>query len=157
MAAKNQLQYLWGSALQSGADAFVQAAIATALNNVSGIAYSIKEIMFELPNLINASGSRECSLTRKSMAAMPLITEKSLITKFKQGEAFTTSGSIINDVIVRQTFDSPDQELLIVEDPIYFQFDTAAVGTNTGYVRIGYVQQKISDLDRVSLIAASLA
>lgn len=152
------LSYLYGTMTQGGADAFVQASIATPLANASGFAATVREIVIEWPRIsVAASVNMELALTRKTLAAMPNITEKSLIQKWKYAVDMATSGAIFNPtgVLINQYAD--DVAPLIVESTIYCQLDSNATTlTGTAYIRIGYTLDKIADVDRLNIIAASL-
>jgi hypothetical protein len=151
------LSYLSAVLVQGGADAFIQAQIATALSGADGIAFRLREILLTASPAQAASASFEFSLTRKSFAAMPTLVEKSLITRFSRAASFTTSGLFIVDTTLRIPY-SEDDAPIIVEDPLYAQIDTATTGAaGTFYVRLGYTQEKISAVDRLTLIANSLS
>lgn len=151
------LAYLVGTATQGGADAFVQSEVATALTGISTFAYRVRELIFEIPTLAGANLSNvEVCLTRRTKAAMPNISDRDVIAKFKRQTLFTTSGSQNFPMIERFTY-SEDDDLLIVEDPLYFQLDTNATSAaNTAYVRIGYERVSISAVDRLTILTASL-
>ena len=151
------LAYIVGTATQGSADAFKESEIQTALSGQTQRAFRVREILFELPNIGNAAGVNvEVSLTRRTMAAMPNITDRNVIAKVTRQQNLTTSGAYIHDRVVRLTF-SEDDELLIVEDPIYFQIDTASTtAANTGYARVGYELVNVSANDRLQLALQSL-
>lgn len=165
MATKKALSYLWGTATQGSADAFVQLSMATGLSGQTRTAYQIHEIMIEWGLAqVAASGAIpgvtsliELALTRKSLTAMPVITEKSLIAKFGKQVSFTTSGLSWASKVERYTY-TEDDNLLVVEDPVYWQLDSVSTSlTIVAEVRIGYVPVSISDVDRLTLVANSLA
>jgi len=156
--ATTALAYLSGAPLQGSADAFVQASISTALSGQTNVCYRMKELVFELPQVANANAcDYQVTFTRKSFAAIPAITEKSLIFTFRRSVAFATSGEAVYDRVFRFTWSDSDAPI-IVEDPIYVQFDSATTSAaNTLYWRIGYVIQSINATDRLQLIANSLS
>lgn len=159
MAGPTALKYLWTSLVQGGNDAFVQAQIATGLFGQTKTAYRVREIITEWSGTLGAGNAAqyEFALTRKSFAAMPVLTDKSLIVKTKRIGSFTTSGQAVIPQIERIIYSDLDN-LLIVEDPVYAQLDSNASGaTNTLLVRIGYEIVTLSDVDRLTLIAQSLA
>lgn len=152
------LRHIFGSVTQGGADAFAQDTIATALEGSTGIAYRIRELEFEVPrwqNILNASDVTLC-LTRRTKSAMPLITDVDVIKKVQRQVSFNTSGAVATDGVFRFVY-TEDENLLVVEDPLYLQIDSSATTlTQTGYCRIGYEQVKISDIDRLTLLTQSL-
>lgn len=152
------LSYLVGSVTQGGNDAFAQAEIATALTGAGNIAFRVRELLFEVPAVMAGANSNiELCLTRRSKTAMPVITDRDVIAKFKRqviiaGAAFAATA----ENVMRLTF-TEDDELLIVEDPVYLQIDSnAMVLTQTGYCRIGYERATISAVDRLTLLTQSL-
>lgn len=151
------LTYLWGTVTQGSADAFKESTIATGLAAGGGLCWRVHEIAWQFPPFIQASGQDiSLSLTRKTMSAEPTILERSLISKRKRYCNFTTSGEVTYEGIIIDKL-LEQENLLIVEDTVYFQIDSSATtGTNTAYVRLGVTQEKISDVDRLSLVAAAL-
>lgn len=151
------LSYLSGSVTQGGADAFAIAELATALQGITRTAFRIRELLFEVPRQpMVASGNIEIALCRRTKAAMPLVTDRDVVAKIKSGTEFTTSGAIYTSLIRRLTF-TEDDELLIVEDPLFLAVDSNATTlTQTVYCRIGYERTNISDVDRLTLLTASL-
>lgn len=152
------LKWLVVSITQGSADAFVQTTITTGLLNTAKAAFRIRRIEMQFPSLTGGADMvHEFSITRKSLSAIPAITDHSVVTYQKRQLELTTSGMVAMDCVERQEF-AKDEDLTIVEDPIYVQFDSAGTGAaNTAYVRIGYEDRSISDVDRLSLIAASLS
>lgn len=152
------LAYLTGTATQGSADAFVEAEIATALQGLSNVAFRVRELLFELPNVGNATGGPniEAAISRRSKAAMPNITDRDVIAKIFHQANFTTSGAMNMERVRRLTF-TEDDELLIVEDPVYLDVDSNATSAaNTVRVRIGYERASISAVDRLTLLTQSL-
>jgi len=151
------LAYLTGSVTQGSNDAFAQAEIATALQGISRTAFRIRELLFEFPGLGNANAVNiELALTRRTKAAMPNVNDRDVIAKYRRQQVLLTSGLINYETAPRFTF-TEDDELLIVEDPIYFSIDSNATGaSNVAYVRIGYERTNISDVDRLTLLTQSL-
>lgn len=153
------LSYLYATLTQGGADAFVQATIATPLTNATEeLCLLVREILIELPNVNPVSGGRfELTLTRKSQTAIPTLTStyQSLITKLSRAVGVTTSGGIVWDPLPLIQYDT-ESGPRIVEQNIYAQFDSAATGgTNTAYVRIGYTLESISAVDRNAILVAT--
>lgn len=151
------LSYLTFSATQGGADAFVQTSTSTGLDQNTGLAFLIREIIVEVPRTGSvAAGNIETAFSRRTKAAMPNITDRDVILKRKLGMEITTSGAIVSENIARYTF-AEDDELLIVEPDIFFCVDSNATGlTQTILARIGYTVQKINQVDRLSLLTQSL-
>lgn len=160
MARKQQaLSYLPFTLTQGGADAFIQASISTALSGLTKTCYRLSEILLEFPSCPNVLNDMQFALTRKSYAAMAtsMVLEKSMIAYYRRQANFTTSGMIIFERTVQLRWADDDAPIL-VEDPLYAQFDTASTSaTNVLYGRIGYWQDSISEVDRLTLIANSLS
>lgn len=160
MANVVALSYLWTTLTQGSADAFIQATVSTGLFGQTKIAYRLREILLEFSSTQGVAGTSsqwEVSLTRKSFAAMPTTLEKSLIWKWKRSNVLVTSGMVTADTAVRVTFQESDN-ILVVEDPIYAQLDSNGTSaTNVVYLRLGYERVAVSDVDRLTLIANSLA
>jgi hypothetical protein len=152
------LSYIQGSVTQGGADAFAVASLATALSGISNIAYRVRELLFEIPRMtIVAAGNVEVALCRRTKAAMPNITDLDVIAKVKMGtELVGAAAGVAQEYVKRYAF-SEDDELLIVEDPLYLAVDSnASTLTQTVYCRIGYERVNISAVDRLTLLTASL-
>lgn len=154
------LSYFWTTLTQGSSDAFIQASVTTGLYGQTKVAYRVRELLFEFSStggVAGATAQLELALTRKSFGAMPTAAEKSLIWKWKRSNVLVTSGMVTANTAVREVFQESDN-ILLVEDPIYAQLDTNGTSaTNTVYLRIGYERVSISDVDRLTLIANSLA
>lgn len=145
-----------GSVTQGSADAFAEAEIQTGLNGVSDRAYQVRRIIYELPALTSNSDI-ELSVTRRTKAAMPNISASDLIDKIKLRSVLATSGGYQNQVVQEHLF-AQELNLLIAEDPIYFQIDsTGTSASNTGLVVIEYEIVAISVADRLALLQATIA
>ena len=153
------LAYLTGSAVQGSADAFVSAEVATALSGITRTAFRIREILSELQNTAFAAADAatvEVSLSRRQKTAMPLVTDRDVIWTRKFRASRTTSGMMLNPIVQRDVY-SEDDELLIVEDPLYLILDSNGTSlVNTASLRIGYERVNISDVDRLTLLTQSL-
>lgn len=151
------LKYLTATVTQGSNDAYVESSVPTGLGAVGNVAFRVRELYFLLPTLPNTNGADvQVSLHRKTSASMPLVTDRWLVYTHLRVVQFTTSGATIQDRSLRVTF-TTDDNLLVVEDPIYFALDsTSTAATNTARVRIGYEQVRISEVDRLSLIAETL-
>lgn len=156
------LSYLVATITQGSADAFVQASIATALTGLSKTAFRLKTIEIELGQARSvASGADyQFTLARKSYAAMPTspMLEKANIFALRLGAAQASAvGFSFYDRIITHTY-TDDDAPIIVEDPVYAQLDSASTSVaNVLYVRLGYWQETISEVDRLTLIANSLS
>lgn len=152
------LSYITGSATQGSADAFVESQIATALAGQTGRAFRIREIGFEFvaQSPVAAGAVYELAISRRSQAAMPNVTDRNVIVKDKRIYGYVTSGLYALDYMRRYTY-TEDDNVLVVEDPLYLQLDSAATtAVNTVYCRIGYELVNISANDRLALALQSL-
>lgn len=157
MATKAALSYLTATLTQGSADAFIQAQISTALSGQTKVCYRLRELLIQGPQAHGASVTQELSLTRKSFAAMPTALEKSLIHRWSRSASFTTSGLTMVESTIRLLWGEDDAPI-IVEDPIYAQYDSATTSAaSTIYIRLGYVTDSISEVDRLTLVANSLS
>ena len=150
------LAYIVGTVTEGSADAFTQAEIATALSGQTARAFRIREILFETPIITPDASNFELVLSRRSQSSMPNITDRNVIAKLKVAKSMTTSGAVVQQIVQRLQFDE-DDNLLIVEDPIYFCIDSATTSAAlVGYVRIGYELVNINANDRLQLALQSL-
>lgn len=163
MARKQQaLSYLPFTLTQASADAFIQASIATALSGLTKTSYRLALLEVEVPKPLPTPDGTDyqLSLTRKSYTAMPtsMILEKSNIFYWRRvNSANTAVGYAYQERVLRWSWQDDDAPI-IVEDPIYAQLDTASTSlSNVVYGRIGYWQDAISEVDRLTLIANSLS
>lgn len=159
------LSYLYATCTQGGADAFVQATIATPFTGIStGLAGRVKEILFEFGTstqgaiAISATSRLEIAVTRKTLAAIPDISAPSLVIKRAKATNLSTNGGAVDDEIVKQILYDDTNAPLMAEANWYAQLDsnnTAVV--NVVKLRIGYEIVNISEEVRLGIIAASLA
>lgn len=162
MARKgNALSFLSGTLTQSGADAYIQLTLATALSGQTKVSYRMASLEIELPRVGAVDLSdQQFSITRKTYAAMPtsMYLEKSCIFYYRrQTMTPTSAGFAIYDRTIVRLWNDQDAPI-IVEDPIYAQFDTnATTYTGTAYFRLGYWVDSISEVDRLTLVANSLS
>lgn len=161
MARKGSaLAYLSGTLTQGSNDAFIQLSIATALTGQTKTVYRMASLDIEWPAIASVNAvDYQFAITRKSYAAFPtsMNLEKSNIVYRRRNVAFTTSGLWVANRQETITW-SDDDAPIIVEDPIYAQFDSASTSaTNVAYFRIGYWLDSISEVDRLQLIANSLS
>lgn len=150
---------------QGGADAFVEAQLATALDGIVDRAYRVNEMSFEI--LTPATGfpfgaaavmDFEIAVSRRTKAAMPNIEDVDLLKKFHfAAQILTAVGAtpIFDAAPVWQPRDG--QDILIVEDPLFVQLDSTGTG-NAFAVRflIDYEVVEIDQLDRLTLLTQSL-
>jgi hypothetical protein len=157
MAAAPALAWLWATATQLSNDAYVSQSFATGLYGQTGIAYQVRELQIEIPGPLEVdSVSYEIAIGIKSLAAMPNISDKSVLYRRKRTIKFGTSGVFYWENVIREVFSS-DESFYLVSDPAYLMFDTNATSaSNTCYVKIGYQVVKLADVDRLTLLAASL-
>lgn len=152
------LAYLTGSVTQGSADAFAQAEIATALTGAGNIAFRVRELLFQF-NPLALPGNNDVidiALSRRSKSAIPNVSDRDALMVVKKGAVLTTSGMAIIDGVLRFTF-AEDDEVLIVEDPVYLLVDSDSTGAaQTVYCRIGYERVSISAVDRLTLLTQSL-
>jgi hypothetical protein len=157
---------IYGNALQGGADAFVIASFATALEGQTELAYQVKQVGYEviLPATgqfpatgVAAAQDLEIALLRRTKAAMPNYDDSDIIKKWKWGALGATAAGWPT------TFESagvwvPPLEVLVVEDPLYIALDsTATTLTYEVIVYIEYDVVRISQIDRLTLLTQSLS
>lgn len=150
------LSYLTASVTQGSADAFAEAEMATALSGISNVAFRVRELIFEFSTVGSVSSQMAIWLSRRTKTAQPKITDRDILALVHNSYQFTTSGAAVRSFVHRYTYDE-DDELLIVEDPLYLGIDSASTAqTLTGYCRVGYERVSISALDRLTLLTQSL-
>lgn len=151
------LSYLTGSVTQGSNDAFAEAEIATALSGINTISFRVGEIYFGFAAAGTSGATYEAALTRRSKTAFPTVDDRDVIAIWRFSMAFTTSGLAVVPLITRYTF-TEDDDLRIVEDPLYLQVDSASSSAqNVLRCRIGYNRVNISQVDRLTLLTNSLA
>lgn len=148
---------LIGTVAQGSADAFAEAEIVTGLANTPNTAFQVTDVVLQLAPVIGADSSSEAAISRKSFAAMPTYADRAVICYEKQICELTTSGMDVYSPNVHFKW-APDEDMLVVEDPLYLEIDTNGTSaTNTARCRIMYKSVRISEVDRLALIASSLA
>lgn len=155
------MNYWIGTVTQGGNDAYAVASFATALLGQTNQAGLIREIILEFPTgtafVLGALTNYELAVSRYTKAAMPLTSDNDVIIKRKVSANMTTSGAIAADMVQRYTY-SEDDELLVVEDPLYLCIDSNNTGAaNTGICRIGYTLERISQDQRLALLQLGLS
>lgn len=164
MANPTFLSYLYATLTQGGADAFVQATIATPFTGFdAGVGARVKEILIEYGTstqgtvAISATSRQEVAITRKSLSAIPDISAPSLVLKQAKATNLSTNGGGVDVEMVRQVLYTDENAPLMVEANWYAQLDsnnTAVV--NVARIRIGYEVVKVPEVQRLAIIAASL-
>lgn len=147
---------LVGSVQQASNDAFAEGSIATGLTSLANQAWRVELILFETSNALpNTNGATlEMALSRGSKSAMPNITDRDVLFKYRQTVGFTTSGSTYQPMIFPFT---PASELLIVEETLYFQLDSASIAAQvTGYFSVEVSAKRISEQQRLSILASRI-
>lgn len=142
---------------QGGADAFVQASFATGLQSSSNNIFKLAGIAWELtgnPFDVN-NANIEFSLTRRTKAAVPLLTDIDVL--FKHGWATKTAGAAYSWHLNRVGVVLLPVALPIVEDTLYAQLDSAATAlTNVVNLALLIEDETMSQLDRLQLVARSI-
>jgi len=143
---------------QGSADAFVQGSILTNLSG-SGQAWKVRQVWREISSVSTGFPGADCefsvAITRRSKAAMPLISDTDVVWKDQHVFGVTTSGATDFDGVIIDNFDDPG--IIMPEDTIYAQLDsTGTGGAVTAILRINYEIVKISELDRLTILAGSL-
>lgn len=152
------LAYFVGSVTQGAADAFASAEIPTALSGQTGKAARIREVIFEwAAQSPTAAGSQyDVVISRREQASQPIITDRNVISKWKQVAGYITSGMYVMEYLRRLTF-TEDDNLLVVEDPLTLCIDTSnTTAANTVYCRIGYELVNVNANDRLAIALQSL-
>lgn len=150
-----------GTVTQGGADAFAEGEIQTALQGQTRNAYKISSVSYEFtfttfPTAAVANQDLDLCLSRRSKAAMPLISDADVIKKWSFG-AMYLSGVAAHVGIPNVGIWVPELETVVVEDPLYLQIDSTATGLAiTGLVAIEYELVTISEVDRLTLLTQSL-
>jgi len=146
-----------GTATQGSADAYVEAEIQTALQGQTRNAFKVVSIQFEWINPNPAPAAAfvfEVALSRRTKTAMPNLSDNDVIVKWAGHNVVATSGGSQLESIF--TF-IPVGDLLIVEDPLYFQVDSALTAdANTFVMGVEYELVQISEIDRLTLLTQSL-
>lgn len=157
---------LTNTVLMGGADAFIQGIMQTGLEGVTKQAYRIDELSFEiiLPTpgypLAGAAASLrwELCISRRSKAAMPMISDVDVIKKFSYSNSIMTavgSGGIFPSVQQWQPRDG--QDLIVVEPNLYVQMKSLnTTQTFSAIMRMDYTIVNISEIDRLTLLTQSL-
>lgn len=147
------------SLVQGSADAFVQAEIETGLQQVGqAYGYRVIEIGVKVSPLPFVDACYfDLTFTRQSVAATPSLNDRSLIWGYSRAVELATSGAYTQEQIVR--WQPPDAaNVIVVENPLYVQLDSGSTSiamSATGYIL--YESVKLTDTERLSLIAQSLA
>lgn len=151
---------------EGAADAFVNTAMATALNGITRTAYRLLELTAEMvvpalpmfPTGAAAVQDFELCLSRRTKAAMPVISDVDVIQKFVRASHFATAVGYgpVFDPVLKWTPPAASR-ILIVEDPLYLQLDSTATGQALSFVvTLDYEVVSITELDRLTLLTQSL-
>lgn len=153
------------SITQTGNDTFTQGTITTGLQNLNQ-AWSIREIIAEWGSttavgfnaaILSSSSMVGFAIAVKSVAALPLATDKStLFAHKKSGAQLTAVGWGMSDKIWRWQFDSSSAPLWVA-DPFYIQNMSAATGVPMVLnLRLGYVVTNVNAAVKAGLLLSAL-
>lgn len=159
MALKPALTPLVITLTQGSADAFVQSSVLTGLSGNQ--AWDVRRIQIEFPpaQVALLAGDTEVTvtLTRRSKAAIPLMSDSDVIAKFAFANPMLTSGSSYVPCVV--DLPTPEGiEIPIVEETIYAQLDSSTTTLTWAnvVVRLEARLDTMQPVDRLNLIARSL-
>lgn len=142
-------------AVQSGADAFVQATEVTGIDPSRGVGWLLKRLELNFPLAsglagLSADSTIEWSMTRDSKAAAASLDDSDCVMADGLINALTTSGEIIVPKMFMYHF--PDG-VVVVEPEIYVQLDSNGTGlTLTGNFRLYYEEVKLSEVDMLRML-----
>lgn len=158
MALKSPSTPLVITLTQGGADAFVQGSALTGIQ--ARQAYRLDGLAFGFNNasLLAISSAQQwnimLTLTRRSKAALPELSDTDVIFRHSLASLFLTSGAA---TFPGDFYWKPELEVPIVEDTIYAQLDSDGVGAAmTMIVRLDVTLDTMSDIDKLNLITRSL-
>lgn len=152
------LKYLQALATQGSADAFVEVEFQTGLSNVTRSAFRIRTLEWQLGQALPSSADCmiQTMLRRNSTAALSVSNPNAVIAYFQRASDLTTSGVGIQELGPNVIIYPRDLDLLIVEESLFLQVDSAATGlANVAWVRIGYEVRTITENERLSVQAAT--
>jgi len=147
-------RYLPFTAVQGGADAFVEAAITTDLNPAQGYAYQVTLIEVSWVETNQETWASDFTmqmvLSRDTKTAIAELNDPDVMWKEAVWLQFTTSGV----QLVPSKFEyRPPLGLYIVEPTIYFDLDSTTTGVaNTVHGRIWYEEVKLSEVEILRLL-----
>lgn len=158
MALKAATTPLVISLTEGSADAFVQGSVLTGLSGRQ--AYNVRAFYLEFPTPqtlagnLSADSSIEVTITRRSKTAIPNLTDSDVLHKWSFINSLTTSGEVFFEAT---RLYMPDLEVPVVEETLYAQLDSSAIGVAlVAIVRMDVEIDTMSDIDRLNLITRSL-
>jgi len=144
-------------ATQASADAFVQASLSTGLSAATPTGMLIKQVMVDLPGVtalsaLGADFGLEFTITRSTKSAIPNLSDSDCLMRYGIAGLLTTSGL----AILPCTFFFPQESgQLIVQDTLYFQFDSNGVGSALSCdFLIDYEFVSLKEIEFLRLLAA---
>lgn len=151
------LRRLVGTVTQGSADAFAESEILTGLSNLTTQALRLRRVEFYNLILPSADSEIQVQISRRSLSAINQLAASCIVGYGRKVE-LTTSGSPVYETFPNaQDFDR-DMELLIVEEVLYFQIDSASTGAaNVAGVVLWVENRTITANEKLSLQAATLA
>lgn len=151
------------SMTQGATDAFVQGTFNTGLSSIaSSTGFILKSITFEFGNSSFTAGGlvvREVALTRASKSGtVPTIADDDVLYKFKQSFYYATAVGLqtYEDQVVHQEISNTD-EILVIEDILYLQYDTNGfANATTAYVNLVLEPATITTDERIAILQSRL-
>jgi hypothetical protein len=153
------LAYIPVEVTQGVADAYASQAFITGLQGISNLSFRLRELLIEIP-LQNSSAANflQVQITRRSKAAIALITDPDVLFAMKLRRPFDTAVGFgpLENVVLRHLF-SEDEDVRIVEDQLYLNVDSdATAAASTIYARLGVESVRITETERLNLLVRSL-
>lgn len=147
------------SALQGAANGFIQSSMLTGLSPSGNDALLVKEIVIEFPSALAAAAAAivefDGTLTRASKAAVPNLLDDDLVYKYKYAAPVNATSTFIEPGVIRY---NPPLDLVIIEDTVYFQFDTNNLAVlGTAYINIICQPATVTESEKVGLLLTRLS
>jgi hypothetical protein len=153
--AEKSLIYIAATLLQTGADVFFQAVVATGLSGQTKTAFRLRSVQLDQISAQAASAANTLSVTAttKSFAAAPVYSEKSLAFMWRRRVVFQTGAGFQAVDGAPLIIIPPEAQVLVATDNIYLQLSstTTAVANSVG-VKLGFEEVTMSEIDRLSLL-----
>lgn len=154
MAQRGRLiaRYLTLTAVQGGADAFVQASVSTGIIPENGVGFKVigMEIAFSALQAVSADFDITWSLSRDTKTGVTGLSDDDIILYDGFYGSLTTSGQILIPGRVQYP---PQEGIYIVEPTIYLQFDSTATGlTSTASMRVYYEEVGLNEVDILRIL-----
>lgn len=147
------LKWLIGSVTQGSNDAYAIAEIATGLSNLARTAWRVRCVEWYVPALPGVDCNIQASLRRSSAAALGLLSQAVISGVWRAAE-FTTSGMSYQANFPNVQLYSRDMDLLIVEETLYLDVDSATTSaSNTVGIRVGVESRTITENERLTILA----